>query len=141
MTSSTEENKALVRRFSHEFKNKANHGIVDELCAKNFKHHFKDPRIAPGPTGMKNLGKVVAGAFPDVHVTIEDLIAEDDRVVERSSVKGTHKGDFFGIPATSKPVAWTEAHVYRVENGKIAELWSEVDFMSIMMQIGAIPSS
>jgi len=140
MKNSPEENKAIVRRFSNEFKNKANHNIVDELCTPNFTHHFKDPRVGPGREGMKNIGRMVVKAFPDVHVTIEDMIAEGNRAVERSSVKATHNGDFLGIPATGKPVRWTETHVYKLDNGKIEELWSEIDFLSIMMQIGAIPA-
>jgi len=140
MTHHLEGNKALVRRFSNEFKNKANHGIVDELFTENFQHHFKDPRLPKGRAGMKILGQSVVHAFPDVHANIQELIAEDDRVVERTEAAGTHKGDFNGVPPSGRPVKWSELHVYRIENGKIAELWSEIDFLGIMMQIGAIPA-
>lgn len=135
-----EENKALVRRFSNEFKNKANHGIVDELMTPNFQHHFKDPRLPKGREGMKLLGKSVVIAFPDVHASIQDLVAEGDKVVERTEAHGTHRGEFNGVPATGRPVTWTELHLYRLEKGKIAELWSEIDFLGIMMQVGAIPA-
>jgi predicted ester cyclase len=140
MPSTLEENKALVRRFSNEFKNKANHGIVDELMTPDFQHHFKDPRLPKGREGMKMVGRGVVVAFPDVHANIQDLIAEGDRVVERTNAKGTHKGEFNGVPATGRPVAWSELHVYRIVNGKIAELWSEIDFLGMMMQLGAIPA-
>lgn len=140
MPSALEENKALVRRFSNEFKNKANHGIVDELMAPEFQHHFKDPRLPKGREGMKMLGRGVVVAFPDVHATIQELIAEGDRVVERTTAKGTHRGEFNGVRPTGRPVTWSELHVYRVVNGKIAELWSEIDFLGLMMQIGAIPA-
>ena len=140
MPSSLEENKALVKRFSNEFKNKANHGIVDELMTPNFQHHFKDPRLPKGREGMKAIGRGVVGAFPDVHANIQDLIAEGDRVVERTNAHGTHKGDFNGVPPTGRPVSWSELHVYRIENGKIAELWSEIDFLGMMTQVGAIPA-
>jgi predicted ester cyclase len=140
MTSMLDENKALVRRFSNEFKNKANHRIVDELMTANFQHHFKDPRLPKGREGMKLLGGSVVHSFPDVQANIQELIAEGDRVVERTEAHGTHQGEFNGVPPTGKPVAWTELHVYRIERGKIAELWSEIDFLGILMQIGAIPA-
>jgi predicted ester cyclase len=135
-----EENKSVVRRFSNEFKNKANHNVVDELMTSNFQHHFKDPRLPKGREGMKLLGKSVVMAFPDVHANIQDLIAEGDKVVERTEAHGTHKGEFNGVPPTGRPVSWSELHVYRLEKGKIAELWSEIDFLAIMMQVGAIPA-
>ena len=134
-----EENKAVVMRFVQEFKNQANHAIVAELYTPNFIHHFRDPRIPEGREGLKQLGRTVHGAFPDVRVTVEDLFGEGDRVVERSSVRATHKGEFNGVSATGKQVGWTETHIYRFENGKIAELWSEVDFLGLLMQLGAIP--
>ena len=140
MTSNLDSNKALVRRFSNEFKNKANHGIVDELMTPGFQHHFKDPRLPKGREGMKLLGGIVVQAFPDVHANIQDLIAEGDKVVERTEAGGTQRGEFNGVPASGRPVKWSELHVYRIENGKIAELWSEIDFLGMMMQIGAIPA-
>lgn len=136
---SAEQNKAVVRRFVEEFKNRANHDIVDELYAANFIHHFKDPRLPAGRQALKILGATVVAAFPDVHATIEELLAEGDRVVERTTARGTHKGEFNGIPATGRPVTWTEMHMYRLANGKIAELWSEIDFLSMLIQVGAIP--
>ena len=137
---SLEENKALVRRFSNEFKNKANHSIVDEVMTIDFQHHFKDPRLPKGREGMKLLGRSVVTAFPDVHASIQELIAEGDRVVERSNAQGTHRGNFNGVPATGRPVTWSELHVYRIDKGKIAELWSEIDFLGILTQVGAIPA-
>ncbi len=137
---SPEENKAVVRRFSNEFKNKANYAIVDELMTAGFQHHFKDPRLPRGREGMKILGRSVVQAFPDVHANIQDMIAEGDKVVERTDAGGTHKGDFNGVPASGRPVRWSELHLYRIEKGKIAELWSEIDFLAIMAQIGAIPA-
>ncbi len=140
MAQSLERNKALVHRFSNEFKNKANHGIVEELMTENFQHHFKDPRLPKGRAGMKLLGQSIIHAFPDVHANILELIAEGDKVVERTEARGTHRGEFNGVPPTGRPVTWTEIHVYRIENDKIGELWSEIDLLGIMMQVGAIPA-
>lgn len=135
----SEQNKAVVKRFVEEFKNKANLNIVDELFASEFVHHFKDPRLPPGREGMKMLGKSVFAAFSNVKATIEDLVANEEKVVERTIARGTHKGEFNGVPPTGKDVMWSEIHIYRLKNGKIAELWSEIDFLGLMMQIGAIP--
>lgn len=135
-----EENKVTIRRFVEEFKNRANHGIVDTLFAPNFVHHFPDSRLPHGREGMKLLGRSVVVAFPDVHATIEDMVAEGDRVVERTTARATHKGVFNGIPATGKKVVWTETHVYRLENGKVVEYWPQIDMLALLMQIGAIPS-
>lgn len=140
MRTSPEQNKIVVRRFVEEFKNKANHNIVDELFATNFLHHLKDPRLPPGREAIKLLGKTVVAAFPDVKATIEDLLADGDKVIERTTARATHKGEFSGVPPTGKHVTWTEIHIYRFENGKIAELWSEIDFLGLLMQIGAIPT-
>ena len=137
--SGVEANREVVRRFIEEFKNKGNHGIVDELVASDFVHHFPDPRIPGGCEGFKLLGQSVANAFPDVHVTVHDLVAEGDRVVERNSVSATHKGEFNGIPPTGKKVSWTEIDMYRLQNGKIVELWPEIDFLGLLTQLGAIP--
>jgi steroid delta-isomerase-like uncharacterized protein len=135
----TEESRATVRRFIEEFKNKANHDIVDELFAPNFVHHFQDPRIPRGREGFKMLGKSVAMAFPDVHVEIEDLVAEGETVVERNTVTATHKGEFNGIPATGRKVTWTEIDLYKLQDGKVTELWPEIDFLGLLTQLGAIP--
>jgi len=136
----TEENKAVVRRFVEEFKNSANHGIVDELFTEDFVHHFADPRLPRGRAGMKALGQSVAAGLPDVHATIEDLIAEGDKVVERTRAGGTHKGEFFGVPATGRKITWTETHVYRLRGGRIAEHWPEIDMLGIMTQLGVVPA-
>jgi steroid delta-isomerase-like uncharacterized protein len=135
----TEENRAIVYRFIEEFKNKANHDIVDELFAPSFVHHFQDPRTPPGREGFKMLGRAVANAFPDVHVKIEDLVAEGETVVERNTVTATHKGVFNGIPATGRRVTWTEIDLYKLQNGKVVELWPEIDFLGLLTQLGAIP--
>ncbi len=134
-----ETNRAVVLDFVDEFKNRANHNIVDEHFTADFVHHFKDPRLPPGREGMKILGQVVTGAFPDVQVTVEDLFADGDFVIERTTARATHTGEFNGVPATDRPVIWTEIHIYRLRDGKVAELWSEVDFISLLTQIGALP--
>jgi predicted ester cyclase len=80
----------------------------------------------------------MCGAFPDVQVEREFFLVSDDIVVERAHAKATHKGELIGIAPTHKPVVWTELHAYRVQDGKITEVWSEADFMGVMVQIGAV---
>ena len=136
---SEEANKATVRRFVEEFKNKANHGIVEELFTPDFVTHLKLPGVPPNREGFRMLGKAVVMAFPDVHATVEDLLADGDKVVERTIARATSKGVFNGIPPTGKPVQWTEIHIYRFKDGEIAEHWGEIDFLGLMAQLGAIP--
>ncbi len=138
---SEKSNMDTISKFVEEFKNKANHAIVDELFADDFVHHLTDPRLPEGREAMKMLGQMVVAAFPDVHATVEDLIVSGDKVIERTTTKATHKGEFNGVPATGNSVGWTEIHIYNFVDGKIAEMWSEIDFLGIMMQIGAIPST
>lgn len=135
-----ETNKSVVSRFIEEFKNNANGDIVDELFSPEFVHHLPDPRLPPGREGLKLVGQTIVGGFPDVQVTIEDLLADGDRVIERTTARGTHTGEFNGIPPTGNPVVWTEIHIYRLENGKIVELWSEINLLGLLVQLGAIPS-
>ncbi|MFK5284152.1 ester cyclase, partial [Lacticaseibacillus paracasei] len=78
--------------------------------------------IPPGLEGLKALGRAVVAGFPDVRTTIEDMLADGDQVVERVTARATHRGTFQGVAPTGREVTWTETHVYRLENGRIAEL-------------------
>jgi len=137
---SLDSHKSVVARFAEEFKNRGNHGIVNELFSDDFQHHFADPRLPAGRDALLGLGAAVVQAFPDVHVTVEALVAEGDLVVERTTARATHQGPFQGVPATGRPVQWTETHVYRLRDGRIVELWPQIDMLSVLLQIGAIPS-
>lgn len=139
-TPASEINTAVVSRFIEEFKNNANAGIVDELLAPEFVHHLPDPRLPAGREGLKLVGQSIVMGFPHVHVTVEDLLADGDKVIERTTATATHTGEFNGIPPSGNAVTWTEIHIYRLENGKIVELWSEINLLGLLTQIGAIPS-
>ncbi|MCH7737715.1 MAG: ester cyclase [Chloroflexi bacterium] len=134
-----EENLEVVSRFIEEFKNNANHGIVDELMSPDFVHHLTDPRLPAGREGIKVLGQVIVAGFPDVHASVQELLADGDKVIERTQTSATHTGEFNGIPPTGKQVGWTEIHIYRLVDGKIAEQWSEIDLLGLLVQLGAIP--
>lgn len=141
VASQADENKLVVGRFIEEFKNKANHDIVDELLTDDFVHHLKDPRLPPGRPAIKLLGQSIAGGFPVVKATVEELLAVGDKVIERTSVAATHTGEFNGIPATGNKVNWTEIHIYRLIDGNIVELWSEIDLLALLTQLGALPGA
>jgi predicted ester cyclase/uncharacterized protein YndB with AHSA1/START domain len=126
---------AVVRRFMEEFKNHANLDIVDELFTPDFVLHLPGAELPPGPQGQKAIGKSIFAAFSEVHVTVNDTIVEGNRVVERHTAQAVHTGEFNGVPATGKKVFWTENHIYRLKNGRIAEAWSEVSFDNLMAQI------
>ena len=128
-------NKKAVREFTKVFKNEHNVYGISHLFSKNFRHNFK-AKVPPGLDGYKTIGRMMNGAFPDVVVTEEDLIAAEDKVVERSRAKATHKNDFMGIPATGKKCEWTEIHIYRFDNqNKIIEHWVEASMLELVNQL------
>jgi uncharacterized protein YndB with AHSA1/START domain/predicted ester cyclase len=133
-----ERNKNVIREFTRIFKNEHNVDGINHLFANDFTHHFRVP-LPPGLEGFKQIGRVMNGAFPDVVVTEEDLIAGGDTVVERSSAVATHKGSLMGETPTHKRIQWTEIHIYRFEDGKIHEHWVEMATMELLQQIGALP--
>ena len=135
----TKANLEVVSRFIEEFKNKANQEIVDELMSPDFVHHLTDPRLPEGREAIKLLGQSIVAGFPDVHASVQDLLADGDKVIERTQTSATHTGEFNGIPPTGRQVGWTEMHIYRLEGGKIVELWSEIDLLGLLVQLGAIP--
>ncbi len=138
---STEENKALVRRWVGSFNqgDTAAGAAVDELIAAHYVRHDPNAPEVRGPEAEKQLVTMYLTAFPDLHFTIEDLIAEGDTVVARLQVQGTHKGELLGIPPTDKGVTLTAIEIYRLADGKIVEQWVVVDTLGLLQQLGAIP--
>jgi steroid delta-isomerase-like uncharacterized protein len=139
---STEQNKALVRRFIEEVFNQGNISLVDELVAPNFVEHEElPPEIRPGPEGIKQFPAIFHSAFPDFKATINDLIAEGDKVVIQMTWNGTQQGEFMGMPPTGKRFAIAVFDILRVAEGKIVEHWGLMDNMGMMQQLGAMPTS
>jgi steroid delta-isomerase-like uncharacterized protein len=136
---SVEANKAITRRIPVEVFNEGDLGAADEVIAADYTEHVPMPGAPPGLAGFKQYVTMLRAAFPDLHYTVEDEIGEDDRVVGRMTVRGTHRGAFLGIPPTGKQVTWTEIHVGRVVDGKLVEHWANADMLSLLQQIGAIP--
>lgn len=134
-----EENKAIARRAMEEL-DKGNWSVFIELHAPDFVFHGPG---SPKPLTREELEQSVRmghAAFPDWDRTIEDMIAKGDRVVIRLAWRGTHKGEYKGIPATGKQVANTAIVIFRIAGGKIVEVWEEADALGLMRQIGAIPA-
>jgi steroid delta-isomerase-like uncharacterized protein len=136
---STEDNKALVRRFHAEIWSQGNLTVVDELCAPNFIYHTPSGPIQ-GLEGFKQYVTMYRTAFPDLYIPIDDMIAEADKVVTRWTARGTHKGDLMGIPPTGKQVTIPGILIGRFEGGKFVEGWIEFDALGMMQQLGVIPA-
>jgi predicted ester cyclase len=134
-------NEALIRRLNEclqEFWRTGNADILDEVLAPEFVHHA--PGIPPDRAGLKQMLPLFRAAFPDLQITIDDLIVEGDKVCDRVTVRGTHRGALMGIPPTGKPITMTEIHLTRIAGGKIVERWGEWDQLGLLQQIGAIPA-
>ncbi len=136
---STEENKAVARRIFEEIINGRNLEVVEELIAPGYLFHGSGGRELRGPEGFKQLISQPHAAFPDFHLTVEDIIAEGDKVACRFSTKGTHKGVLGGIPPTKKQVTNRGMSVYRIAGGKVTEHWEILDMLGVMHQLGVIP--
>jgi steroid delta-isomerase-like uncharacterized protein len=135
--SAEEENKALIRRFYEEI-DKGNIDAMDELVAENYlNHHVPFPGLPAGREGLKQVFKMFWDATPGTH-TIEDQIAQGDKVVTRLRAKGRFEKPLAGIPPTGKDMEVTAIAVHRIADGKIAEHWSEVDSAALMSQLGLI---
>jgi steroid delta-isomerase-like uncharacterized protein len=142
-TAQATSNKATMRRFQDAANT---HDAV--LISKTIDEVVEPDVLIRTPvpiqaTGAELLNEVFARlhrAFPDLHVTVEDLIAEGDKVVSRNTVTGTHQGEYMGIPSTGKSVTYNEIFIVRFVNGRFAETWGVVDVLSQMKQLGVIPA-
>jgi predicted ester cyclase len=136
---STEENKALDRRYVEEVLNQGSVDVIDEIMAPEYVGH-----VASSPPmnreGDKQFINMLHAAFPGIHFTLEDQIAEGDTVVHRLTARGTHLGEFNGIPPTGKQATVTAININRFADGKVVEAWGEFDLLGLMQQLGVIPS-
>jgi steroid delta-isomerase-like uncharacterized protein len=135
----TEENKRIVRRFLEEGLNGRNLGLLDEVFAPDFVWHGNSFGEVTGLEPFKQVVAPFFAALPDLVIAIDDLVAEDDKVVCRFTARATHTGDFMGIPPTGKAVAWAGNPCYRLVDGKIVEEWFFEDHLGLFQQLGAIP--
>ncbi len=136
---SIEQNKALIRRVFEEGINKNDVGALAELIAPNYVNH-DFPAPTPGAEGFKQIIGMFRAAFPDLRVTLEDVLAEGDKVTSRGYFTGTHKGVFQGVAPTGKQVKVKYQDMWRIEGGRCVENWVQMDIIGLMQQLGAVPS-
>ncbi len=136
----SEHNKAIVRRLFAELWNNGNLSVADEIFAPNYAHHDSStPDFGLGPDSEKRRLALYRGAFPDLHLTVEDVIAEGETVMTRWSCRGTHKGELNGIAPTGKQITISGVTVARLSNGKMAEGYVNWDALGLMQQLGVVP--
>jgi steroid delta-isomerase-like uncharacterized protein len=136
---STEENKALARKFYELFET-GDLKAAEEVVAKDFVNLRAIPGQTSGLAGLKEVIKAFRAGVPDIKFTIEEQVAEGDKVASRYSATCTHQGDFLGVPGTGKPLNFTGLVIHRIVEGKIQEAWLEFDMLGVMRQMGAIPT-
>lgn len=135
---STEQNKATVRRYIEEAWNKGNVSVMDELMAADYARHT--PGGALDRASQKQRVAGFRTAFPDLHLDIQDMLAESDRVMFRVTVTGTHQNPFQNIPPAGRQVSFEGIDVARLSGGKIVEQWGVVDLFTLLKQLGAVPA-
>jgi steroid delta-isomerase-like uncharacterized protein len=135
-----ERNKAVVRRFIEEVQNQKDWNAYDELNAEDFVNLSAPPGVPTDREGGKMFLGAFLNAFPDSRVTIDDMIAEGDRVVTKKTFTGTHTAELNGIPPTGKRVSITYVDILRLRDVKIIEHWLSMDQLSFMQQLGVLPA-
>jgi predicted ester cyclase len=132
-------NKNLARRVIEEVIDGADLDLADELIAEDYVEHRPTDDTAPGREGLKRWVKMVHAAFPDWRHTIDDLVAEGDKVVVRNTLFGTHRGEFMGIAPTGKQIRQAGFDLFRIQDGKVIEHWGEYDWMGFFQQLRVVP--
>jgi steroid delta-isomerase-like uncharacterized protein len=132
------QNKALIRRFYEEVWGKGNLAVVGEVFAADYtRHDLRPGNPLPGPEGQKRIAADFRAAFPDLHVTVDLMIAEGDMVVARVTNEGTNTGPWGGVPPTGKRARFSGVNIFRIANGKVVEIWNHRDDLGVMQQLGA----
>ena len=137
------ENRALFERYFDQVANKDNLDMADEIFATDYQHHDPanpDPRPMIGSQAVKDHLTSLKGAFPDLIFDIDDIVAEGDGIVVRWTARGTNTGDYFGMPATGKPIEITGMNTWVTRDGKAIEGWVNRDDMGLLQQLGVIPT-
>jgi steroid delta-isomerase-like uncharacterized protein len=136
---SVEENKAVVRQFFETF-SRNDFAAFEAVTSQDIVYHTAPPGISPGIQGYRELMGMYHGAFPDMQLTIDDVLAEGDKVVTRFTPSGTHRGELMGIAPTGKRVSIDGISIVRVAGGKVVEEWDQLDMLGMLQQMGAIPT-
>jgi predicted ester cyclase len=132
--------KALAQRWFSEVMNQGNEEVIDEICSPEFVDHDPLPGTSPDRQGLHDFVKQVRAAFPDLETTADDILVEGDRLAVRSTIRGTHEGEFMGIPGTGKKVEVANYDFVRLEGDQAVEHWGTIDSAALMEQLGAVPA-
>lgn len=138
MTTVTHDLKSIIHRFWEEGANQKNWTVFDEIIAEDYVGHGAER--SQGREGLKAELAGYAAAFSDLRYTIEEIIVEGDRVVNRWTARGTHTGSLMNIPPTGKFVTVTGISIDRVVNGRVVEGWTEFDMLGMLQQLGVLPA-
>lgn len=136
---SEQENLELARRYAEEVWTKGNLDAIDKYLADDFELGHPFPGVSADRDGFKQFAAMMRSAFPDLTNTVEGDFASGDRVVQRWTATGTHKGELFGAPATGRKVTFPGISVYQIRDGRIQRDWSVADIMGMMQQLGLAP--
>lgn len=137
---SLEHNKVLVRRLMEEDISQGDAQVAAAIIHPDFVDHTNPPGMQHGLEGHTAIVQLFRTVFPDLVWHIDDLIAEGDKVVARTTMRGTHLGSFFGVPPSGKTVEMTGVHIVRIADGRIIEHWGNNDDLGLMRQLGAVPA-
>ncbi len=140
LTATTEANKDLVQRFIEEVFNDKNQAVIDEFLAPNLVDHTLPPSLPPTIEGTRRAITMYLKAFPDLRITIDDLVAEGDRVVIRFTSRGAQRRAFGGIPPLRGRMRITSYLIARIAGGKIVEMWGLDDQLAMLQQLGVLPA-
>jgi steroid delta-isomerase-like uncharacterized protein len=132
--------KELYRRWIDEAWTTGNVDVLDDMHTPDFFDHSGLPGVSPDTVGMKQFIAGLHAAFPDLAITIEDMVAEGDRLVGRWVMTGTNTGSFNGMPATGRPVTLSGFDLLRVEGDRFAEVWAVADIAGMLQQLGVMPA-
>lgn len=132
-------NKAIIRHMFDEIFHRGNLASADDFIAPNIIYHPFPPTFPIGPDGFRFVFTMLASTFPDQRIAIDDMIAEGDKVVVRSTFNGTQTGPLMGFPPTGKPCTQSQISIFRLANGKVIEYWFNADDLGMIRQLGLLP--
>ncbi|SRR5712692_204831 len=136
-----EENKGLVLRFIDEIQNAGRIELIEEIFAPDFVDHNPLPSFPPTRDGTKQMFLYVRKSFPDLHMVINNMIAEEDMVATRKTLHASHQGEYMGLAPTGKHLQMEVIDIFRIANGRLAEHWTVIDRLGMMEQLGATQRS
>ncbi len=137
MSAETERNKAVYSHFIQQVFNEGNFDALDELLAPDYSIEEAPPGTAQGAEGVKQIVTMFRGAFPDLQITLDELVAEGDSVAARSTSRGTHRGAFMGLEPTGRSIVMPTLTLVHLRDGRLVASWVKNDVAALMRQLGA----